>query len=76
MEDNIYPGLAEALTEHLKRKIGKPKTEPSSGTTQTSGNSHPNGTYDRAPLPVSGKLGSKPQQGAELPTVRYEVRCV
>lgn len=53
MEDNVYPGLAEALAEHLKRKIVTPKAEPSSGANQGPEDPRSNGAYDPETMPVS-----------------------
>ena len=53
MEDNVYPGLAEALAEHLKRKIVCIKSEPSDASTQPSEESRQDGAYNHETLQMS-----------------------
>jgi len=53
MEDNVYPGLGEALAEHLKRKIVSIKSEPSDASTQQSEVARQDGAHDHETLPMS-----------------------
>jgi len=51
MEDRI-PGLAEALAEHLKRKIAPCGPKPSDGASRSSEESCKKSTYENETVPA------------------------